>query len=224
LQGRKLRAEDIQLVVFDMEGTLTADPTVWELMHLKVGTWESHGLRYWEEFKAGRIGYDDFARLDVRTWQGAPSEWLDAATNEVPLMPGCEALLTSLLAREIQVGIISNGLERLGRRLARQFGFEEVLANREVVRDGCLTGDLDIVVPYDGKGEALERVAADLNIPMNRVMAVGDGPADREMFRRAGIGVAFAPSHPEVSSGADHVICERDLRRLLALFNGGDGA
>ncbi len=43
----------LRLVAFDMEGTLTCDPTVWELMHRRLGTWESHGLPYWERDAAG---------------------------------------------------------------------------------------------------------------------------------------------------------------------------
>ncbi len=46
---------EISLVVFDMEGALTRDPTLWELMHVKNGSWESHGQPYWDEFKAGAI-------------------------------------------------------------------------------------------------------------------------------------------------------------------------
>ena len=88
-----MRANGIELVVFDMEGTLTASPTVWELMHLKVGTWESHGLPYWERYKAGALGYDEFARLDTATWKGAPVDLLDRAVEEVPLMDGCGELL-----------------------------------------------------------------------------------------------------------------------------------
>jgi phosphoserine phosphatase len=216
-----MRHSGTQLVVFDMEGTLTADPTVWELMHLKVGTWESHGVPYWEQFKAGEIDYDEFARLDVGCWKGAPLEWLDAAVGGVPLMPGCEELLAFLVARGIHVAIISNGLERLGMRLGAQFGFANVVANREVVRDGRLTGELEIVVPFDGKGAALERIAERLGISLKAVMAVGDGPADVEMFRRAGAGVAFASTHAEVAEAAGHVVTERDLRALLPLFNGG---
>jgi phosphoserine phosphatase len=217
-----MATDGIQLVVFDMEGTLTNDPTVWELMHLKVGTWESHGLPYWERFKAFEIGYDEFARLDVGAWKGAPVSWLDDAVLNVPLMPGCEELLTFLVERGVHVAIVSNGLERLGKRLARQFGFETVFANRETVSDGLLTGELDIVVSFDGKGAAMDRIMRELDVPAEAVMAVGDGPADLEMFRRAGVSVAFGPTHPDVAENASHIFTERDLTQLIPLFGNGE--
>ena len=126
-----MSANGIDLVVFDMEGTLTASPTVWELMHGKVGTWTSHGLPYWEQYKAGALGYDEFARLDTATWKGAPVEWLDRAVEEVPLMEGCRELLAHLAARGIRTAIVSNGLERLGLRLT-------------VIDDWRLSTDIDV--------------------------------------------------------------------------------
>lgn len=206
------------LVVFDMEGTLTCDPTLWELMHLSVGTWHSHGLPYWSRYRAGEIGYDEFAKMDVAAWGGSPLDMLNAAVEKVPLMPGCERLLPWLSSRGVHTAIISNGLERLGLRLVREFGLEKVLANRECAEAGVLTGDLEILVPFEAKGDALEKLAGELGVPLNRVMAIGDGPADIEMFRRAGKGVAFAPSHREVADGAHAVIEERDLSLVMSLF------
>jgi phosphoserine phosphatase len=206
------------LVVFDMEGTLTASPTVWELMHRKVGTWESLGRRYWEQYKSGALGYDEFARLDTATWKGAPVEWLDGAVEEVPLMEGCGDLLRHLAALGIRTAIVSNGLERLGLRLAREFGIARVLANRERLNDGRLTGELELAVPFAGKGEMLSRVAGEMGVPMRRVAAVGDGPADIGMFERAGSSIAFLPSSREVAARAKHVVERPDLRLLIPLL------
>ncbi len=210
-------AAELKLAVFDMEGTLTASPTVWEIMHLKVGTWESHGQPYWHEFRAGRIDYDRFARMDVAAWEGAAERLLDEAVGEVPLMPGCEELLRALCARGIPCAIISNGLERLGLRLAREHGIAHVLANREQVQGGRLTGGLDLLVPYAGKERAMCDLAASLGIGIENVLAVGDGVADVGMFKRAGSSVAFMPENDAVAAQARHVVREPDLRRLLPL-------
>ena len=213
-----MSANGIDLVVFDMEGTLTASPTVWELMHRKVGTWESHGLPYWEQFKSGALGYDEFARMDTATWKGAPVELLDRSVEEVPLMEGCRELLAHLAARGIRTAIVSNGLERLGLRLAREFGIARVLANRELIEDGRLTGELELGVPFAGKGEMLSLIAGEMGIPTRRVAAVGDGPADIGMFERAGSSIAFLPSSREVAARAEHVIKQADLRLLIPLL------
>jgi phosphoserine phosphatase len=206
------------LVVFDMEGTLTANPTLWELMHLKVGTWESHGAPYWEAFKAGQLDYDRFARMDVAAWKGADVATFDRAVSEVPLMPGCGELLGHLHRKGIRTAIVSNGLERLGLRLAREFSIWRVMANREVIEQGRLTGELDIRVPYTHKALAVAQAARELGVPMEQVAAVGDGRADVAMFRVAGTSVAFRPENAAVAAEADHVVHEPDLRRLMEVL------
>ena len=50
----------IELVALDVEGTLTSEPTIWEIMPRKLGTWESHGLVYWDRYLGGELEYDDF--------------------------------------------------------------------------------------------------------------------------------------------------------------------
>ena len=210
--------ETVQLVAFDMEGTLTDDPTLWEIMHLKNGTWESHGLRYWERFKAGDIHYDAFARMDVAAWEGAPVALLDEAIGEVPLMPGCVELLDFLRDRGIPIVIISNGLKCLGDRLARDHGVARVAANREVRREGRLTGEMELCVPYDAKGRTLLALAAEMNVPPEAVLAVGDGAADVGMFEVAGRSVAFCASDDRVAGAADVALGKRDLTQLIPLF------
>ena len=211
-------AKEIQLVVFDMEGTLTDDPTLWEIMHVKNGTWESRGLPCWERYRAGKMGYDEFARMDVAAWRGAAAELLAEAVAEVPLMRGCVELLGFLRERGIRSAIVSNGLECLGLRLAREFGIERVEANREIVENGVLTGEVELRVPFDAKGATLARVADEMGVSAAHVMAVGDGTADRGMFRAAGMGVAFRPRDEAVTAAADYVVDDADLRRLIALF------
>ena len=216
--GRETMGGDIRLVVFDMEGTLTADPTVWEIMHLKNGTWESHGLPYWEQYRAGGMHYDEFARKDVATWAGAPVARLDEAVEEVPLMPGCVALLTLLRERGVRTAIVSNGLECLGRRLVRDFGIDRVAANRRVASDGHLTGGLDLLVPHAEKGDIMRRIADELGVPLASTMAVGDGVADIAMFESAGVSVAFRAENDDVARAADHIVPDSDLRQIIPLL------
>ncbi len=208
----------IKLIAFDMEGCLTADPTVWEIMHRKWGTWETHGAPYWESYKAGEFEYDEFARLDVGTWQGAPRQLLEESVMEVPLMKGCRELMNDLVERGIQLALISNGLACLAERCREELGFDHVFANVAETNGPHLSGDLDIQVPFAAKGEILEELTTKLGLGPREVAAVGDGPADAAMFRVAGTGVAFRPSHPDVAGHATEVVDEPDLRLLKSAF------
>jgi phosphoserine phosphatase len=208
----------IQLVAFDMEGCLTDDPTVWEIMHRKWGTWDSYGALYWERYKAGEFGYDEFARLDVAAWEGAPREMLSESMREVPLMPGCRELLGALSERGVRTVIITNGLACLAERLRREFGLERVYGNTLETNDQCLTGGINLRVPFRAKGDVLRDLACEHGLDPEQIAAVGDGRADVEMFRVAGTSVAFCPGHGSVAEQATHVVRRRDLRPLLPLL------
>jgi phosphoserine phosphatase len=210
----------IRLVAFDMEGVLTADPTVWELMHRRCGTWESHGLPYWERYLAGGLPYDEFARMDAAVWAGSPVAELEAAAQDVPLMPGCAKLLEALHDSGAYVVIISNGLARAAERFRRDFGAQRIFANRAQEVDGVLTGELDLQMPYEGKGDVLRALAAELGFTPDETAAVGDSRSDVAMFRHARISVAFGACSEEVAAAATHVVRNGSLLPLTQILLG----
>ena len=211
----------IKLVAFDMEGCLTADPTVWEIMHRKLGSWESHGLPYWQRYCAGGLDYDEFARMDVAAWGRAPVSMLEEAAAEVPLMNGCAELLSALHAAGIRTAVISNGLACVAERLSRSFGVAHVYANR-VVKDGeRLSGRIEILVPYGGKGQVLTGLERRLGVRPEEVAAVGDSVSDIAMFRAARLGIAFRPSAARVAEAATHIVADGGLTALLPLLLSG---
>ena len=206
-----------RLIAFDMEGCLTDDPTVWELMHRKWGTWDSHGAPYWDSYRAGELEYDEFARMDVAAWAGAPCEMLHESVFEVPMMPGCAELFAAIRTDNTQLAIITNGLVCLAERFRCDLGVQWIYGNVAEASGPRLSGGIDLRVPFAAKGQVLMDLADRLNIDFDDVYAVGDGRADVEMFRVAGTGVAFCPGHPAVGEAADHIIKKRDLRELLPI-------
>jgi 5-amino-6-(5-phospho-D-ribitylamino)uracil phosphatase len=62
------------------------------------------------------------------------------------------------------------------------------------------------------KENALERLCADLEVPSNRVLAIGDSRNDVPMLRWAGIGVAMGNALPEVRRAVGRVTepCDQD--------------
>ena len=151
-------------------------------MHNKVGTWQSHGLPYWESYLRGELDYDSFARMDVAAWAGAPAALLHEAAAEVDLMPGCESLLTALNAAGIAVAIVSNGLACVAERFRAEFGVRHVFANHVAIRNDLLTGDADLRTPYDDKGLVLRELVAELGLAQVEVAALGDIASDVAMF------------------------------------------
>ncbi|MDP6107048.1 MAG: HAD-IB family phosphatase [Candidatus Brocadiia bacterium] len=208
----------IKLVAFDMEGVLSADPTVWEIMHGKLGTWDSHGRPYWERYQAGEFGYDRFARMDVAVWRGADVGLLREAAREVRWTDGCAEVLGALAEAGVAAAVISSGLLCVASRLEDEFGIEPIFANRAMAEGERLTGEVDMLVPYEAKGGILRSLAARGGIERAQIAAVGDSHSDVAMFREAAVSVAFRPTHASVASAATYCIDGEDLRPLLAFL------
>ena len=60
------------------------------------------------------------------------------------------------------------------------------------------------------KGRCLKVLADTLGVPMENVMALGDGDNDVEMIKRAGIGIAMANARPETKSSAREIAPAND--------------
>ena len=212
-----MRQPGIRLVAFDMEGCLTTDPTVWEIMHRKLGTWASHGEPYWRRYRAGEFAYDQFARMDVAVWGGARLSDLAEAAREVALTPGCAEVLARLHAAGVRTAVISNGLMCVADRFREEHGVEFIHANRAETDDGLLTGGISILVPYEGKGRVLCALAAKLGLHRDEIASVGDSSSDMAMFAASRISVAFNPAHPEIAVVATHVL-RHNLSPLLEIL------
>jgi Cof subfamily protein (haloacid dehalogenase superfamily) len=85
------------------------------------------------------------------------------------------------------------------------------------------SGVIEMTARGVSKGSALARVAADLGIGPDEVVAFGDMPNDTEMLQWAGRGVAMGNAHPAVKAAADEVTATNDedgvalvVERLLA--------
>jgi len=69
------------------------------------------------------------------------------------------------------------------------------------------------------KGTALERVAADLGIPQEQTLAIGDAGNDIEMIAWAGMGVAMGNAMEGVKAVADYIAIQRaEFYSILSRF------
>jgi len=208
-------ASTLKLVAFDIEGTLTVNPTIWEIMHQKLGTWESHGCPYWERFLRGEFDYDTFAKMDIAVWQGAPVELLLESAREVGYVSGCAEVIRELHERGIMVCAISCGLDVLSQRMSDELGIEHHFANRALHDNGTLSGELQLNVPFGEKGRVLEELLDRVRVPPEEVAAVGDHYIDIPMFELSGFSIAFNSDEPETNDAATCSVTSDSLTAIL---------
>jgi Cof subfamily protein (haloacid dehalogenase superfamily) len=88
---------------------------------------------------------------------------------------------------------------------------------------------VNVTHPDVNKGAALTALAAALGVPLDRVMALGDGPNDAPLIERAGLGVAMGNAVESLKEIADVVVPDVDadgmavaIERYVLSRMGGD--
>jgi hypothetical protein len=57
-------------IIFDLDGTLTRERSIWEYIHKQLGKWVGFAEAYQRRFLAGLISYEEFCELDAKVWKG----------------------------------------------------------------------------------------------------------------------------------------------------------
>jgi phosphoserine phosphatase len=193
-------------LALDVCGVLTTHRSVWQYIHEELGLWETTAVRFQEQFAEGVIGYREFCEKDAALWAGRPVRELADIVGRLPYREGIGELFETARRLGLATALISTGLTLLTDRIAADFGLEHAAANRLLTADGLFTGEVEIIVPHDGKGKELLRFARRIGISPNEVIAVGDGSSDVPMFREAGYAVGFGKMDGDTAAAADRII------------------
>ena len=205
-------------VVFDLDGTLTREANSWAALQRELGP-EYHGRARdrWSRYRQGLLTREEFLHEQVADLAGGDAALLDRVVDAVEYHDGVAATCAALRGAGIGMAIVSAGISVLSERVAHDLGIELHHANRIHVDDGRITGLADITVPPGGKAPVFREVIAHFGCRADEVVAVGDSSGDIDMFRIAGLGVAFCPASWEAQEAADVVIEVPDMRHLLPL-------
>jgi phosphoserine phosphatase len=207
----------IRISFFDVDGTLKVERDPYFYLHRQLGTLEQE-LPYFERFKRGEIGYDEWGRLDAQLWAGQDVAYVTRLLTDIPWMPGARRVVETLRRAGVQIALVSSGLNLHVNAVAAEIGAAFVFANELCVADGHLTGELRTLVPEWGKGEIVGQVMAQAGVSAADCIAVGDGPSDVGMFERVGWSVAVAPGDEAVRQAASLTLDTPDLAPLVALL------
>ncbi|MHC4598720.1 MAG: HAD-IB family phosphatase [Planctomycetota bacterium] len=206
------------LVLFDMDGTLTEVRSPWEHIHRRLGLWEGLGDGHLAEWLEGRIDYEEFFRLDVALWLGMGRATLFGLLDAIPLGPGAVETLRGLHEGGVGLAILSTGFLRVARRIEEAAGFPlQAWANEmhfdeagRLERVTMMTsGDEDSPL---SKRALIPSILERFETVPERTLAVGDSSGDTSMFGEVGYSLAV---HGAPDIGARERLPEPDLRCCL---------
>jgi len=205
---------ELKLVVFDVDGTLVKVYSSWQHLHEALGTWD-RGRRYAEQFFQGAISYEEWAMLDASLWRGSPLDKVQRIINCISYTQGTQEVIATLRNGGFKVVLLSAGLSLITERIEREIGIDYSLANELIVKNGFLTGEVKVNVPFDGKVEVLHRISERFGVRMEGCAAVGDDETSIPLFEIVGLGIAFNPHSERVEKSASVVVKGKDLRMVL---------
>ncbi len=203
---------NIQLVIFDLDGTLTPVDSLWRYLHDAFGTWEQ-GKAAALKYRRGEMSYKEWAESDAGCWAGEPLSQVMKVLEQIPYRDGARELFHELKRRGVKTAILSAGLSILADKAATELGADLAVSNELETNGGRLTGGIRVKVAVDNKKQVIEQIADQLKVPIRSVALVGDQAFD--LSHDECLKIAFRPKNEIVKHEADFVVEDDDLTSTL---------
>ena len=205
-----------RLVVLDVDSTLIQDEVV-DMVAVEAGVGPEVAA-ITEMAMHGDMDYEASLRERVALLAGTDVGVLDRVADQVRLTPGARTFCRTLHRLGYTTAVVSGGFIEVVGVLAERLGIDHAHANRLEVVDGRLTGALvGPVVDRAEKARLLRQIAEAEGVPLEQVVAVGDGANDLDMLAAAGLGIAFN-AKPRVRANADASVSVPYLDAVLFLL------
>lgn len=214
-EGRSLG--DFRLLAMDMDSTLISIECIDEIADFagrkaEVAAVTARAMR-------GEIDWPESLRRRVAALEGLEESALARVYDErLRFNPGAERLIAAARRRGVKTLLVSGGFtyftDRLRDRLKLDHAYSNVLAGERGRLTGEVTGPL---VDAAGKAAHLRRIAGELGIEREQIMAIGDGANDLPMLAEAGTSIAYH-AKPVVKAKAAYALDYAGLDGVLNLF------
>jgi len=209
------KKRDFKLVIFDLDGTLTQERSIWEYIHKQLGKWYGFAEEYQNLFLAGKISYEEFCERDAEVWKGMRVEKLLEIIKTVPFHLGVNELINYLKKKRRKLSMVSSGLSILSNWVHQKYGFDYSVSNDLLHENGVLTGKVKIQVYYDKKAEWVEKILKQFEMKPEEVIAIGDSKGDIDMFQMVGFSIAFNSSCRDLDQIASVCIQSQNLADII---------
>ena len=190
VQNMVAHRKNKRMICFDMDSTLVDMEGIDEMAR-KAGV-HREVARITDKAMRGDFDFEESLRQRVAMLKGLVLDEVMGIRNQMILSPGADELLTTLKWLGFKLGIVSGGFDIFAGYLKDRFSLDFAFANRLETKNGALTGKVQgDIVDAAQKARLVNQVACDMGIPLDQVVAIGDGANDSLMLTQAGLGIAY---------------------------------
>ena len=205
------------LCVLDVDGTLIEEEVI-DLLG-KEADCGKEVAQLTAQAMSGKLDFETSLKKRVSLLKGLSIDVFDKIYRELHLSKNAAQFVNVIQENQIAVGLVSGGFTVIVERLATDLGISLFTANQLETRDGYLTGNLiGPVISREVKEANLVRWAEELQVPLDRTIAIGDGANDLAMLKRSGLGIAFC-AKDIVKKEINLQVDERDFAKVLEKIN-----
>lgn len=203
------------VLVADMDSTIVTGETLDEMS-------EAVGLKeriaeITRRAMNGELNFEEALRERVGMLTGLKQADVTATLDRVELSRGAKTTIATLKRHGVTCALVSGGFTAIAEPVAEWCGFDRVVANRLIIQDGALTGEVaEPIVGKQAKLATLSEMARTRGVHESAVASIGDGANDLPMLLAAGLGVAYR-AKPSVKAEARFALEHGDLTGLLFL-------
>jgi phosphoserine phosphatase len=190
IQSREAHRKNKRMICFDMDSTLVAMEGIDEMarkagVHREVARITTKAMR-------GDFDFETSLKQRVAMLKGLALDDVMDIRDRMVLSEGVDELLTTLKWLGFKLGIVSGGFDIFAEYLKDKFSLDFVYANQLEIKGGALTGKVrGDIVDAAQKARIVNQISCDMGIPLDQVVAIGDGANDSLMLAQAGLGIAY---------------------------------
>ena len=201
------------LCVLDVDGTLIEEEVI-DLLGKEAECEEEVALLTAQAMR-GELDFESSLKKRVSLLKGLSIDAFDKIYHDLHLSKNSVQFIKTLKESQIEVGLVSGGFTTIVERLAKDLGISLYTANQLEIRDDHLTGNLiGPIISREVKEKTLLSWAQELEVPIERTIAIGDGANDLKMLKRAGLGVAFC-AKDVVKKEINLQVDDRDMMKVF---------
>ena len=215
-----LFADDVieipRLVVSDMDSTMIGQECIDELADF--AGLKPQVAEITERAMRGELDFAGALKERVGLLEGLDESAIKRCLDErISPTPGAATLIATLSAHGARSVLVTGGFHRFADPVAERLGFDRVIGNRLLVKDGKLTGAVQEPICDSTTKEATLREEAAKLGEGARTLALGDGANDTPMLLAADYGIAFR-AKPRTRAAANGWVDSEDITAVLLLL------